>query len=309
MTIHITEADVARLVTMDDAIHALETSFMAWSEPATVNLPRQRASTQQGAAFNLMGASYGRGGVYGMKAYLGGRGYHVMLYALETAELLAVIDANFASQLRTGAASGLATRLLANPDAATLAVIGSGKQARAQVMAVCAERKIREIRVFSPNAENRADFARRMEAEMKIAARPAESGAACVEGADVVVTITKAAEPVLNAAWLSPGAHVNAAGANSANRREIDGDTVLRATVRATDDRAQAQLEGAEFRDLVAAGKLAWTDVSELGDLLTGKTPGRRAAADITVFKSLGIALEDIAFGKLIYEKAKAAGL
>jgi ornithine cyclodeaminase/alanine dehydrogenase len=308
MPLYITEAEVARLVTMDDALASLEACFGAWSEKATINLPRQRA-VLPGAAFNLMGATYGRAGVYGMKAYLGGRGYHVMLYSTETAELLAVIEANLASQLRTGAASGLATKVLANPHAATLAVIGSGKQARAQVLAVCAVRAIREVRVFSPAAEHREDFARRMEAELAISVRPTPSGAACVEGADVVVAITKAADPVMRAEWLTPGAHVNGAGANSAARREIDAETVLRATVRATDDRAQAQIEGAEFRDLVGAGKLAWSDVSELGDLLAGTAPGRRAASDITLFKSLGIALEDIAFGKVIYEKARAAGM
>lgn len=305
--LYITEAEVGRLVTMDDALASMEACFRAWSDKTTINLPRQRAALP-GAAFNLMGGAFGPEKVYGMKAYLGGRGYHVMLYSTETAELLAVIEANLASQLRTGAASGLATKVLANPDAATLAVLGSGKQARAQVLAVCAVRTIREVTVFSPTAERREDFCRRMEAELSLPVRPVASGAAAVEGADVVVAITKSAEPVCRAEWLKPGAHVNAAGANAAARREIDPETVLRAAIRATDDRAQAQIEAAEFRDLVGAGKLAWSDVSELGDLLTGTAPGRRAASEVTLFKSLGIAVEDLAFGKVIYEKARAAG-
>jgi ornithine cyclodeaminase/alanine dehydrogenase-like protein (mu-crystallin family) len=121
------------------------------------------------------------------------------------------------------------------------------------------------------------------------------------------VTITKSAEPVCRAAWLKPGAHVNAAGANAADRRELDPEIVARAAVRVTDDRAQAQVEAAEFRDLVGAGRLAWSDVHELGDLVAGRVRGRGAASDITVFKSLGIALEDIAFAELIYRRARAA--
>jgi ornithine cyclodeaminase/alanine dehydrogenase len=304
--LYITEAEVARLVTIDDALAALEACFAAWREKTTVNLPRQRA-VLAGAAFNLMGATHG--GHYGMKAYLGGRGYHVMLYSADSGTLLAVIEANLASQLRTGAASGVATRVLANPDAARLAVLGSGKQARAQVLAVCAVRKIREIAVFSPTAENRAAFARSIETETGVATRAAASGESCVDGADVVVAITKAAEPVCRAQWLKPGVHVNGAGANAANRRELDAETVLAAAVRATDHRAQAQVEAAEFRDLVAAGRLGWPDIVELGDLVTGRAPGRRAATDITLFKSLGIALEDIAFAEVIYRKAKEAGV
>jgi ornithine cyclodeaminase/alanine dehydrogenase len=304
--LYLTEAEVARLVTIDDAIASLEECFAAWHAPTTNNLPRQRAPLPSGV-LNLMGATYGHKGVYGLKVYLGGRGYHVMLYAAENAELLALIEANLASQLRTGAASGVATRILANPEARTLAVLGSGKQARAQVLAVCAVRPIREIRVFSPSPEHRADFAGHIEAELGVGVRPTPSAQSCVEGADIVIAITKSAEPVCRAEWLTPGAHINAAGANAANRRELDADSVLRATVRATDHRAQAQIEAAEFRDLVSAGKLAWSDVCELGELLAGKAPGRKAASDVTLFKSLGIALEDVAFAEVIYRRAVEA--
>jgi ornithine cyclodeaminase/alanine dehydrogenase-like protein (mu-crystallin family) len=127
--------------------------------------------------------------------------------------------------------------------------------------------------------------------------------------ADVVITITKSAEPVLRANWLKSGVHVNAAGANAASRREVDAETVLRATVRATDHLAQAQVEASEYRDLVAAGRLKWLDVVELGDILTEKVPGRRGPADITLFKSLGIALEDIAFADLIIRRALERGV
>ena len=136
-----------------------------------------------------------------------------------------------------------------------------------------------------------------------------DTAEACVREADVVATITKAAEPVCRGEWLKAGAHVNAAGANSADRREVDAETVVRAAVRVTDDRAQAQIEAGEFRDLVAAGRLRWRDVHEIGDLVTGNVSGRSAPSDITLFKSLGIALEDIEFADLIHRRAVEQGV
>jgi ornithine cyclodeaminase/alanine dehydrogenase-like protein (mu-crystallin family) len=262
--------------------------------------------------FNLMGAAYGPKAVFGLKAYYGGGNgarYHALIYSAIDGKLLAMIESDNLGQMRTGAASGLATKLLANADAKTLAVIGTGRQAFTQVAAVCAVRPINAVRVFSPTAAHRESFAREVERELRVAAQPVASGEAAVSGADVAITITKAAEPVLHAAWLKPGAHVNAAGANAGNRREVDAETVLRAALRVTDQVAQAQSEAGEYRDLVAAGKLAWSDIVELGDLVTKKAAGRKSASDITLFKSLGIALEDVAFGELAYRRALAQGV
>jgi ornithine cyclodeaminase/alanine dehydrogenase-like protein (mu-crystallin family) len=309
----LTEEDVQRLVTVKDAIATLEELFATWPDQTTINMPRQRAKVGTGM-FNLMGASYGPKGVFGLKAYYGGGNaagarYHALIYSAADGKLLAMIECDALGQMRTGAASGLATKLLANADAKTLAVIGSGRQALTQVAAVCAVRPIDAVRVFSPNAAHREGFARDIELELRVAAQPAASGEAAVSGADVAITITKAVEPVLRADWLKPGAHVNAAGANSGNRREVDPDTVLRASLRATDQVAQAHGEAGEYRDLVAAGKLAWSDIVELGDLVTKKAAGRKSPTDITLFKSLGIALEDVAFGELAYRRALERGV
>jgi len=309
--LYLTEEDVRGLATVKDAIGALESLFATWADPSTVNMPRQRSKAGNGM-FNLMGASYGPKNVFGLKAYSsGGNGarYHALLYSTTDGKLMAMIECDALGQMRTGAASGLATKLMANADARTLAVIGTGRQAHTQVAAVCAVRPIDAVRVFSPTAAHREDFARQIERDIKVAAQPVASGEAAVSGADVVITITKAAEPVLRAAWLKPGAHVNAAGANSGNRREVDADTVLRAAVRATDQVKQAEIEAGEYRDLVAAGKLKWSDVAELGELVTGRAKGRNAPSDVTLFKSLGIALEDLAFGELIYRRALERGL
>jgi ornithine cyclodeaminase/alanine dehydrogenase len=307
--LYLTEADVARLVTVEDALACLDEVFAAWRDPGTTNLPRQRARLAAGT-LNLMGAACEHQGVTGLKAYFAGRSgahYHLLLYAGDGSGLLAMMEANLLGALRTGAASGLATRLLARPDAKVLGVIGTGKQARTQIAAICAVRPIARIRVYSRSRENRRAFAFAVADELGIETEPVESGEACVRDADVVVTVTKSAEPVLQGAWLADGVHVNAAGANAADRREVDTETVLRAALRVTDQVTQAQVEAAEFRDLVAAGRLAWSDVCELGDLVTGKVRGRTSPSDITLFKSLGLALEDIAFAKLIHARAVEA--
>ena len=306
--LYLTEADVARLADIRDAISSLEEAFAVWRDPGTANMPRQRAALPSGF-FNLMGSVYAHKGVFGLKAYAGGAGgahFNVSLYSIEERRLLAVFEANLLSQLRTGAASGLATKLMARAQARTLGVVGTGKQARAQVLAVCAVRPIELIRIFSPNSEHRHAFARATQNEVSVETVAVSSTQTCVEEADVVVLITKSAEPVVRSEWLRDGVHINGAGANAANRRELDALTVVRARVLATDDRSQAQIEAAEFRDLVQDGRLRWEDVHELGDLVTGAALGRHSPDDVTLFKSLGVALEDIAFAEVIYRRALA---
>jgi alanine dehydrogenase len=308
--LYLTEDDVQRLVTVKDAVETLELVFETWPDPATTNLPRQRAQIGKGS-FNLMGAAWGASEIFGLKAYygIGGGRFHVVLYSSRDGSLKAMIEADHLGRMRTGAASGLATKILANPEARVLGVIGAGRQALTQVAAVCAVRKINLVRVFARTPEHRDAFAKEIERKLRVAAEASLTAEAAVGDADVAVTITKSAEPVLRANWLKSGAHVNAAGANAASRREVDAETVLRATVRATDHLAQARLEAGEYRDLVATGRLQWQDVVELGDILAEKVPGRRGPADITLFKSLGIALEDIAFADLIWRRAVERGV
>jgi ornithine cyclodeaminase/alanine dehydrogenase-like protein (mu-crystallin family) len=308
--LYLTEADVQSLVTVKDAIATLEKLFATWSDPSTVNLPRQRAPVGKGT-FNLMGAAWGPKQLFGLKAYYGGANgtrFHVLLYSAADRSLKAMIEADNLGRMRTGAASGLATKLLATPDARTLGVIGAGRQAFAQVAAICAVRPIKSINIVTRTIEHGESFAATIEGKLGIRAHAMTSGEHAIGDADVVVTITKSAEPVLRANWLKSGVHVNAAGANAAERREIDAETVLRSTVRATDQVAQAKVEAGEYRDLVAAGRLKWQDIVELGDIATGKAAGRRGPADITLFKSLGVALEDIAFAELIWRRALKRG-
>jgi len=273
LPLYLTEADVARLVTMKDALATTGEAFAAWRTPGTTNIPRARAPLPPGF-LNLMGATYGPRGVLGHKSYFGPAS-HFCLYSITEGRLAAVIESDLLGQLRTGAASGIATKALARPDAKMLGVIGTGRQARTQVAAVCAVRPIKTVRVFSRTPEKREAFARQMQSELGVEVVAAASAEACVRGADVVTLITKSAVPVCRAEWIAPGAHVNAAGANAADRRELEAETVLQARVLVTDHRAQAQIEAAEFIDLAKAGRLDWANVHELGDVVTGKAPAR----------------------------------
>jgi ornithine cyclodeaminase/alanine dehydrogenase len=306
MPLFIREEDVDSLVDVTDAIDALEEAFRHWRRDGTESLPRQRLPLPP-RTLNLMAASLPALGICGHKAYFGGC-YHVTLCSIEDRRLLAVIEAGRLGAIRTGAASGVATRYLARADASVVGMIGTGRQARTQLLAMNAVRPLRGVRVFGRDAARRRAFAAEMAAVLSCEVEPGDTAEACVRDAHIVVAATNSREPVVHGDWLAPGTHVNAIGANGYARRELDDAAVLRAALVATDDRDQARSEARELIDLTRDGKLDWDDVVELGDLVQGHHPGRGGDSDITLFKSLGIALEDIAFGKVIYDRALAAG-
>tara|TARA_R110000787_G_scaffold42114_2_gene103533 strand:- start:189 stop:1136 length:948 start_codon:yes stop_codon:yes gene_type:complete len=307
MTLYLSEEDVVGLVGVDDAVTALRTAFADWGTAGTDNAPRQRIKLPQ-RAMNLMGASWGSGDVCGHKSYFSGC-FYVSLYSISGKRLLALIEANKLGAMRTGAASGVATDLLARKDAATLGIIGTGRQSRTQVLAIAAVRDLTVVRVFGRDEAKRSAFAASIAEELDCEVIAAGSAEECIRGADIAVTMTSAADPVLFGEWLSPGMHVNATGANGYARRELDDDAVLRASLISTDQREQAKIEARELIDLTNAGRLDWEDVSELGALVRGEVPGRTGDDQVTLFKSLGIALEDIAFAKVAYERALERGV
>lgn len=301
MSLYLSEADVRSLVTVPDAVDALEEAFRHWRLGGTENLPRQRLPLPTGS-LNLMAASYPAADVCGHKAYFSGC-HFVSLYSISEHRLLALIEAATLGAMRTGAASGVATRYLARPDATRCGIIGTGRQARTQLQAVASVRTIREVSVFGRDAGRRAAFVEEMEATLECPVKAADTMEDCVREADIVIAATKAAEPVILGEWLADGAHVNAIGANAYGRRELDAAAVMRASVVAVDDRDQARVEARELIDLVDGGDLSWDDVVELGALVQAGPVARDAAA-VTLFKSLGVALEDIAFARLIHERA-----
>jgi ornithine cyclodeaminase/alanine dehydrogenase-like protein (mu-crystallin family) len=311
MPIYLTEKDVESLLTMDGALDAVEDVFRERGEGRATNKPRYRVPFGN-SSLQVMSAAAPGLGVVGVKAYTAARGgarFHVHLYSAETGELLAMLEANALGQIRTGAATGVATRHMARDDASVVGMIGCGYQARAQLEAVCAVRVIREVKAFSPTADRRETFSTEMSAKLGVNVTPVESAEEATSQADVVVAITSTSRPVLEGKWLRPGTHVNAAGGNHWMRRELDEVAVRRAEVLVVDDLEQAKVECGDLISPVERGVIRWEQVAELSDVVTGRVTGRESAEQITLFESQGIALEDIATGLSIYELAKEKGV
>jgi len=299
----LTEDDVRALLPMTDAIRLMRDVFSALASGHAQNQSRRRLVLPTGAALHSMAGAHGP--YFGTKIYSThpkhGMTFHFHLYDSATARPLALMEANWLGQIRTGAASGLATELLARDGAASVAVIGSGFQARSQLEAVRAVRKIRVARVWSRDAEKRRRFGKEMAAET------CHTAEAAVHGADIVITATNAKEPVLEHEWVATGAHVNAMGSNQARRRELPAALIERAALVAVDSIEQSRYEAGDL--LMALAELASPpNVVELSDVVAGRA-GRRGSLEITIFKSCGIGVEDVAAGGFVYERALAEGV
>ena len=232
----------------------------------------------------------------------------VLLFDPADGRLLAVMDASSITAIRTAAASAVATRLLAREDAAELAILGSGVQARTHVEAMLCVRPIRRVRVWSRTPAHARAFAREAEARHGIPVEPVSGARDAVAGADVVCTVTSAREPILRGEWVPPGAHVNAVGSSTRDHRELDAEAVRRSRLY-VDRRESALAEAGDF--LLARAEGAVDDghiVGEIGDIIAGGLEGRRSAGEITLFKSVGIAVEDLAAAHHVYESAIAGG-
>ncbi len=310
MTLFLDENCVAELVGMDDALGAVEEVFGEAGRGNVTNVPRIRAPLGDGT-LRITAAVLSYRGYYGVKVssttiFESSAGRVFSLYKTGTGELAAIVQVFAMGALRTGAASGVATKYMARTVASRLGVIGTGRQARTQIEAICKIRPIGEIVVFSRSAENRARFCAEL-ANMGEAV-PVDSAEAAVRDCDIVVTATTASEPVLLGDWLAPGTHVNAIGANYEHRRETDSAAIGRTAIIATDDLEQVKYEATDLTAPVAEGMIGWDKVVRLGDIVAGNTPGRRSDQDITLFKSLGVALEDVALAACAYEKALKTG-
>lgn len=311
MTLFLDEQCVAGLVTMDDALDAVEEVFREFGGGAATNVPRVRVPLTDGT-LRITAAVLAYRGYYGVKVssttvFGSSAGRVFCLYREETGELCAIVQVFGMGALRTGAASGVATKFLANQDASVLGVIGSGRQAGTQVEAVCRVRPIEEVRVFSRTAANRDSFCQALRAR-GMNAHPVAAARDAVCGCDVVVTATTSTVPVLHGTWLEPGTHVNAIGANYEHRRELDVDAVARAAVIAADDTEQVRYESTDLAEPVKLGRLSWEQVCGLGDIVAGRAKGRSSRDEVTLFKSLGVAIEDVALAATAFENAVARG-
>ena len=305
--IHITEEQVREALPMTKAVELVEGCFRRLDGGRAVNHPRRRLFLENGAVLQYMAAADEEGEYMGAKVYAthprAGARFVVLLFDATSAALLATIDANVLGQIRTGAASAVATRHMARPEATRLGIIGSGWQAETQLEAVAAARTLSVVKVYSRSSEKRSRFAQRMGKRLALPIEAVDTAEEAVADADVVVTITKAREPVLEGRWLAPGCHVNAAGSNHAKRREIDAATLERAAVIAVDSLEQAKVEAGDLIQAAKEGRLDWNRVRELPAIVAARQAGRNSPEDVTLFESQGLAAEDIAVAGHVFRQ------
>lgn len=309
--LYLAESDVERLLTMQMALDAVEAAFRRQAAGQVRNNPRQRLRVPAGAMLHYMAASDAGLGYYGMKIYSSSRSgvqFLVPLYQADTGALVALLEADYLGCLRTGAASGVATKYMTRPDASRVGIIGSGHQAPAQLQAVAAVRELSSVSVYSPTREHREAFAVGMKTQLSLPVEAVATAEEAVRGSDIIITITSSREPVVRGAWLASGAHVNAAGVNSSRRRELDEESINRCHRVVVDSLEQSRQEAG---DLIAAfhqRSERWGQVRTLAEVVGGEYPGREGPEEITLFKSNGVALEDVAVAARVYERALAEG-
>ena len=292
------EDDVRKLLKMRDLIPAMERALSELSGRRAVQPLRTVIPVAEHQGFLGVMPAYVSGalGAKLVTFFPSNRNVHthhavIILFRPETGEPLVTMDGRLITEMRTAAVSAVATRALARPDAEVLAILGSGVQARSHLEALRLVRRIREVRVWSPR--NAPAFAARFRV------RAAGSAEEAVRGADIVVVATTSKTPVLKGAWLSAGAHVNAVGASRPDWRELDDEVLARAKVFV--DSREACLR--ESGDVIAGGKIA----AEIGSVVSGAAPGRTSADEITLFKSVGVAVEDVVSADLVYRAAALA--
>ena len=307
MALFLDDGQVADLLDMDACIAALEQAFRDKAEGHGPNLPRRRLPFQ-GKRFMMMAGSLPRRGYLASKSYGVGKGQDTVLYKAGEG-LVAIIRSSRLGQVRTGAASAVATKVMARRDASRLGCIGTGHQAETQILAVSRVRKLSSVHVYGRDAAKRKAFAERMSGLLGLEVRPAETPAEAVKGRDIVVTMTNSAHPVFDGALIDPGTHINAAGANTRTHRELDETSVTRAGLIATDDVEGAKLECGDLDWPVQRGLMSWDKVVDLSHIVAGWLPGRRSEEEITLFESQGIGIEDAAAGALVYERALERGI
>jgi alanine dehydrogenase len=312
MKLYLSETDVLAHLPMAKAIELVEHAFRELADGTAVNHPRRRIILPTGSVLHYMAA--GTPEYFGLKAYSAnaktGAHFEVLLYRSTDGLPLATLEANHLGQIRTGAASGVATKYLARGDASVAAIIGSGFQAQTQLEAIASVRQLREVRVWSRKGERREAFARRCAEKFGLNVRATETARECVEGADIVTTATSSKEPVFETDWITPGTHINGTGSNWAQRRELPAALLFeKADLVAVDSVEVAKIESGDLLiPLVERGSASFPGV-ELADIVAGKRPGRTSADQITVFKSNGLAVEDIAVAGYLYEEALLHGL
>lgn len=304
----ISEADVVALMDLSGAIHALEKGLLAEAQGNAQNMVKTHVEFDGGSTLHAIGAAFPSDGFVGTKTWThtkGGATPLLILFDSRDGALKAVVEAFALGQMRTAAASGVATNWLAAEDAAEFAIIGTGKQALPQVAAVLAVRPVRHVRVFGRNRERLDAFVARVRQEFEIPATAVTSIAEAVEGAHIVTAATRATEPVITANMLARGTHVNTIGAIVPSRAELAPDVLERAGRIVADSVAQARKLSREFIEFFGTDEARWRRVESLSNVVAGQSR-RSLTDDLTIFKSLGMGISDLALGIELYSLALA---
>lgn len=306
--IFLDEKQITELASVGETIDLLEKAFQQQATGEATSTPRNRLVTE-GIFLNMMAGAIP--GYFGYKAYATGgdkASFMFFLFDSKTNELLSIMQASRLGKIRTGAATGLGTRLMARKDAEVATIFGAGGQAGTQLLGMDAARSFKRIWVVNRTPEKGERFIEEMAPQVKAELKTASSAEEAVGESQVVTTITGSRGPVLFGKWIGPGTHINAAGGNLLLRAELDRDAVLKADRIVVDSIEQARIECGELIPVLGYGRRHWDEVQELKDVVRSGG-GRETPEEITLFKSLGVGLEDVAVGALIYERARERGV
>jgi alanine dehydrogenase len=315
----LTEHHVASLLPPGDLIAAMETALAQYSAGEVQQPVRTVLSVgPQKAYFGVMPAYvttppqmgaklvtvFGDNHTRGLPSHLA----TILLFDPDTGALVSVMDGRYITEARTAAVSAVSAKALARPDASRLAILGSGVQARSHLEALAEVRALSDVRVWSPQARSRERFVTEMAGRVAVPVRACDSAEAAVGGADIVVLVTSSPTPVVDDAWVAPGAHVISVGACRPDQREMAPELVARGRL-VVDSRAAALVEAGDVVQGIREGRFDASHVAgELGEVLLGRIAGRGSDAEVTIFKSLGMAVEDVAAADLVYRRAEDSG-
>lgn len=313
MALLLREDDVRRLLTMDEALEVVEDSFRALARGEAATFPKQR-SAMPGVSLNVLCAIWKTLDAAGIKCYpivrqdiTVGSSFTMLIYRISTGTMIGIVEANALGQIRTGAASGVASRHLARPDSRVMTLFGAGWQAESQLEAIARVLPgLERINVVGRSPERTQRFCRTMADRLRLEVVVSSDPKQAVAEADVVTTATGSRQPVFDGRWLRPGVHINAIGSNYADKQEVDATTVQRADRIVVDDVAVARVE---CGDLLAVERLDWNAVEPLCNIVGGVVSGRTLSSEITLFESHGLGLEDLAAASRVLERAHERGI
>lgn len=293
------------------ALQGVESAHRDLALGQALDTPRARTRLPQTALHILQGGLPAQG-IVGYKAYTSNRSgnrFLVHLFDAASGELQAIIEADYLGMMRTGAASGIAARWLARPESTVAGVFGAGWQAEGHIRAICAALPLKQVKVYSRQAERLPAFCQRLSESTGVAVVPAESPEAVVRGSDLIGTVTTAARPLFEAEWLAPGTHINAAGSNALIRQELSEAAIRRCDLVTVDAVPTALAEAGDLLPLLEKGRLHPRQLVELGEVIIGRHAGRSSPAQISLFESQGLAIQDLAVAHRVLLAARAAGV